>query len=219
MVGAAHQRISMREPFDGAQGTRLGATATWFLVQRLPRRVTRCPSRKAAARPSLPVHISRAGGLAGASSAVRGHADHALCECADPHCVEPIYLTAPEYEAIRGDSTRFAVMVGLVFPEAERTPLAVVHRAPVPLNASTARSSTRGLPCGSRRASYPVRRRLSDRTDCGDRPVAGGSGAQTPASGELTASCTRRPTAAHGGRVQARSECPRTAPAPPDRHP
>lgn len=42
------------------------------------------------------------------------------CECADPHCFEPIYLAAREYEAIRGDSTRFAVAIGHVFPEAER---------------------------------------------------------------------------------------------------
>jgi len=41
------------------------------------------------------------------------------CECADPHCFEPIYLTAQDYEAIRGDSTRFAVVIGHVFPEAE----------------------------------------------------------------------------------------------------
>jgi len=41
------------------------------------------------------------------------------CECADPHCFEPIYLSAREYEAIRDDSTRFAVVVGHVFPEAE----------------------------------------------------------------------------------------------------
>src|SRR3954447_24887510 len=41
------------------------------------------------------------------------------CECADPHCFERIFLTAQEYEAIRGDSTRFAVVIGHVFPEAE----------------------------------------------------------------------------------------------------
>jgi len=41
------------------------------------------------------------------------------CECADPRCFERIYLTAKEYEGIRGDSTRFAVVIGHVFPEAE----------------------------------------------------------------------------------------------------
>jgi hypothetical protein len=42
------------------------------------------------------------------------------CECADTDCFERVYLTAREYEAIRADSTRFAVMEGHVFPEAER---------------------------------------------------------------------------------------------------
>ena len=42
------------------------------------------------------------------------------CECADPTCFERVYLTAAEYEAIRDDSTRFAVAAGHVFPEAER---------------------------------------------------------------------------------------------------
>jgi hypothetical protein len=42
------------------------------------------------------------------------------CECADPKCFEPVYLTPQEYEAIRADSTRFAVVDGHVFPEAER---------------------------------------------------------------------------------------------------
>jgi hypothetical protein len=42
------------------------------------------------------------------------------CECADPKCFDRVYLTAPEYEAIRDDSTRFAVVDGHVFPEAER---------------------------------------------------------------------------------------------------
>ena len=42
------------------------------------------------------------------------------CECADPKCFERVYLTREEYEAIRADSTRFAVADGHVFPEAER---------------------------------------------------------------------------------------------------
>jgi hypothetical protein len=33
---------------------------------------------------------------------------------------EHVYLTAQEYEAIRADSSRFAVADGHVFPEAER---------------------------------------------------------------------------------------------------
>src|SRR4051812_39751408 len=42
------------------------------------------------------------------------------CECADQHCFDHVHLTAREYEAIRADSTRFAVVAGHVFPEAER---------------------------------------------------------------------------------------------------
>jgi hypothetical protein len=42
------------------------------------------------------------------------------CECADPKCFERVHMTAGEYEAIRADSTRFAVVAGHVFPEAER---------------------------------------------------------------------------------------------------
>ena len=41
------------------------------------------------------------------------------CECADPHCFERIHLTAQEYGMIRADSTRFCVVIGHVFPEAE----------------------------------------------------------------------------------------------------
>jgi hypothetical protein len=49
-----------------------------------------------------------------------GQAIVRYCECADPHCFERMHLTAQEYEAIRADSTRFAVVIGHVFPEAER---------------------------------------------------------------------------------------------------
>src|SRR3954454_13107938 len=41
------------------------------------------------------------------------------CECADPKCFEHVYLTPQDYEAIRAESTRFAVVPGHVFPEAE----------------------------------------------------------------------------------------------------
>jgi hypothetical protein len=42
------------------------------------------------------------------------------CECADLKCFDRVYMSASEYEAIRDDSTRFAVADGHVFPEAER---------------------------------------------------------------------------------------------------
>jgi hypothetical protein len=41
------------------------------------------------------------------------------CECGDEHCYERVYLTPEEYEAIRADSSRFAVVEGHVFPDAE----------------------------------------------------------------------------------------------------
>ena len=42
------------------------------------------------------------------------------CECADTACFDRVWLTAAEYEAVRADSDRFAVVAGHVFPEAER---------------------------------------------------------------------------------------------------
>jgi hypothetical protein len=42
-----------------------------------------------------------------------------VCECADPDCIAQINLTHDEYDALRQDSTRFAVKPGHVFPEAE----------------------------------------------------------------------------------------------------
>jgi hypothetical protein len=42
-----------------------------------------------------------------------------LCECGDPECDGRLWLTSAEYEAIRLDEMRFAVLVGHVFPEAE----------------------------------------------------------------------------------------------------
>jgi hypothetical protein len=42
------------------------------------------------------------------------------CECADQKCFDRVWLTAAEYETIRAHSTRFAVVTGHVFPEAER---------------------------------------------------------------------------------------------------
>jgi len=41
------------------------------------------------------------------------------CECGDEHCFERVHLTVAAYEAIRGDSARFAVVDGHVFPEVE----------------------------------------------------------------------------------------------------
>ena len=43
-----------------------------------------------------------------------------LCECGDPTCDGVIRMTAGEYEAIHADDMRFAVLVGHLFPEAER---------------------------------------------------------------------------------------------------
>jgi hypothetical protein len=43
-----------------------------------------------------------------------------LCECGDTDCKGRLWLTADEYEAIRTDDMRFAVLVGHITPEAER---------------------------------------------------------------------------------------------------
>ena len=43
-----------------------------------------------------------------------------ICECGDRACEALISLTFEEYEAVRRDSRRFAVVPGHIFPEAER---------------------------------------------------------------------------------------------------
>jgi hypothetical protein len=43
-----------------------------------------------------------------------------LCECGDLDCKGRLWLTSAEYEAIRADELRFAVLAGHVFPEVER---------------------------------------------------------------------------------------------------
>jgi hypothetical protein len=48
------------------------------------------------------------------------------CECARAECAEPIPVTAAEYEAIRAESTRFAVAPGHEDPEIER----IIERRP-----------------------------------------------------------------------------------------
>src|SRR5436190_14471814 len=42
-----------------------------------------------------------------------------LCECADPSCTERITLTTEEYEAVRGNGTRFVLARGHAAPEIE----------------------------------------------------------------------------------------------------
>ena len=43
-----------------------------------------------------------------------------ICECGDRGCESSVRLTFEEYEALRRDSRRFAVVPGHVFPETER---------------------------------------------------------------------------------------------------
>src|SRR5688572_19296906 len=49
-----------------------------------------------------------------------------VCECADESCTEPIALTTEEYEALRQQPNRFAVLANQVhvWPDVER----VVHK-------------------------------------------------------------------------------------------
>lgn len=46
--------------------------------------------------------------------------DMYVCECGDAACVERIRLTRPEYEAVRGYSTRFAIAVDHENPEIDQ---------------------------------------------------------------------------------------------------
>jgi hypothetical protein len=43
-----------------------------------------------------------------------------LCECADENCVEPMRMSLGEYETLRSQSNRFAVLPGHVYAEVER---------------------------------------------------------------------------------------------------
>ena len=42
-----------------------------------------------------------------------------VCECGDRGCEDHVHMTFEEYEAVRRDSRRFAVVPGHVFPETE----------------------------------------------------------------------------------------------------
>jgi hypothetical protein len=43
-----------------------------------------------------------------------------ICECGNPACQQHVQLSLDEYERVRSDSRRFAVVPGHVIPEAER---------------------------------------------------------------------------------------------------
>ena len=43
-----------------------------------------------------------------------------LCECADENCTRPITMKLGEYEALRADSSHFAIVPGHDTPEVER---------------------------------------------------------------------------------------------------
>ena len=54
-----------------------------------------------------------------AFESILGDADF-FCECADVECMEKIRMTLVEYEALRTESTHFAVKPGHVLPQDER---------------------------------------------------------------------------------------------------
>ena len=56
----------------------------------------------------------------------KGEAVEFICECGRRDCAEPITMTVAEYQAIRADATRFAVILGHQLPEVE----SVVERHP-----------------------------------------------------------------------------------------
>jgi hypothetical protein len=43
-----------------------------------------------------------------------------ICECGDATCEQHVQLSQPEYEQVRSDSRRFAVVPGHVIPDTER---------------------------------------------------------------------------------------------------
>ncbi len=53
-------------------------------------------------------------------AATRGEMVAFLCECGYIDCSERVELTGDEYEAVRANSARFAVLPGHELPEAER---------------------------------------------------------------------------------------------------
>lgn len=44
-----------------------------------------------------------------------------VCECADDTCVERVFLSLKQYEAVRSESTRFVVLPGHVDEAVEKT--------------------------------------------------------------------------------------------------
>ena len=56
----------------------------------------------------------------------KGEAVEFICECGSRDCAEPITMTVAEYQAIRAEATRFAVLPGHELPEVE----SVVKRHP-----------------------------------------------------------------------------------------
>ncbi len=50
----------------------------------------------------------------------KGATDVYVCECSDAGCVERISLTRPEYEAVRGYSTHFAIAIDHENPEIDQ---------------------------------------------------------------------------------------------------
>jgi len=41
------------------------------------------------------------------------------CECADTHCIETLEIATEQYEAVRKEPNRFAVLPGHIYPDVE----------------------------------------------------------------------------------------------------
>jgi hypothetical protein len=65
------------------------------------------------------VHERASRGRNGARPPPRDDARMFHCECTDPSCFHRVWLTAPEYEAVRADTARFVVLPTHVLPELE----------------------------------------------------------------------------------------------------
>lgn len=49
-----------------------------------------------------------------------GQMESYLCECSDRLCTDPISMTRPEYEAVRSEPIRFAIMLNHENPEMDK---------------------------------------------------------------------------------------------------
>jgi hypothetical protein len=89
-----------------------------------------------------------------------------VCECGQRSCTARVELTIEEYEAVRGDSRRFAIVPGHVFAEVERV-VAATDRYEVVEKFGPSVEMTDAM---DHRARGSGRRRSPDATPDADEP-------------------------------------------------